>query len=376
MYLRTTKRINKNGTIAEYYQLAHNKIDPATKKNTAHIIHNFGRSDKLDRDELVRLCRSIARVCDLTVTDPLEKSNDIIESEKGVDFEAQENENGLIEGSEEILAEAQKISQFGNWVLDISNNTFFWSKETYRIFGLEIGATPEDFWGTGHPDDRAQQIKAVNDAYHKHIPYNIDHRIIRPDGTERLLNEQAEVISDEEGKLIRIVGTVQDITERKKAEKTLKERSDYLEKTVQEHTKDLEEMNTTLRVLVKGRDEEKLELEEKMLSNIVNLVSPYLEKLKTTGLNDRQKEYMHILESNLEDIISPFSNKLSGKHFNFTPMEVKVANLVKQGKTTKEMADLLYISISTVDFYRKSIRKKLGLKKLKTNLRTFLLSNL
>jgi hypothetical protein len=72
MYLRTTKRKNKDGSVAEYYQLAHNERHPVTRKPVAKIIHNFGRTDNLDREQLVRLCRSIARVCGLTVVDSLE----------------------------------------------------------------------------------------------------------------------------------------------------------------------------------------------------------------------------------------------------------------------------------------------------------------
>jgi len=72
MYLRTTKRTNKDGSIVEYFQLAHNERDPKTRKPVAKIIHNFGRADQLDRAQLVRLCRSIARVCGLSVTDPLD----------------------------------------------------------------------------------------------------------------------------------------------------------------------------------------------------------------------------------------------------------------------------------------------------------------
>ena len=72
MYLRTTKRKNKDGSVVEYYQLAHNERHPKTRKPVAKIIHNFGRTDKLDREQLVRLCRSIARVCGLTVLDPMD----------------------------------------------------------------------------------------------------------------------------------------------------------------------------------------------------------------------------------------------------------------------------------------------------------------
>jgi len=70
MYLRTTKRKNKDGSVVEYFQLAHNERHPVTRKPVAKIIHNFGRTDQLDREQLVRLCRSIARVCQLTVVDP------------------------------------------------------------------------------------------------------------------------------------------------------------------------------------------------------------------------------------------------------------------------------------------------------------------
>ena len=76
MYLRTTQRKNKDGSVASYYQLAHNERHPATKKSTARIIHSFGRADQLNRDELVRLCRSIARVCGVEVVDPLAEGNE------------------------------------------------------------------------------------------------------------------------------------------------------------------------------------------------------------------------------------------------------------------------------------------------------------
>lgn len=73
MYLRATKRKNKDGSVVEYYQLAHNVRDPETKKPVANIIHSFGRADELDREELIRLCNSIARVCGVQVVDPQEE---------------------------------------------------------------------------------------------------------------------------------------------------------------------------------------------------------------------------------------------------------------------------------------------------------------
>ena len=69
MYLRTTKRKNKNGTVTEYLQLAHNERNPETNSTVARIVHNFGRADQLDREALVRLARSIARVCGINIVD-------------------------------------------------------------------------------------------------------------------------------------------------------------------------------------------------------------------------------------------------------------------------------------------------------------------
>ena len=72
MYLRSTKRKNKDGSTVEYFQLAHNERHHQTRKPVAKIIHSFGRADQLDRQELVRLCNSIARVCGLIITDPVD----------------------------------------------------------------------------------------------------------------------------------------------------------------------------------------------------------------------------------------------------------------------------------------------------------------
>jgi len=139
-------------------------------------------------------------------------------------------------------------------------------------------------------------------------------------------------------------------------------------------TQNLEELNTALKVLLKKRDEDRIELEEKVLVNVQELVVTYLEKLKKSGLDDRQKTYVDIIESNLNDIVSPFVRGLSSKYLSLTPTEIQTANLVKQGKTSKEIAKLVNLSARTIEFHRDNIRKKMGIKNIKVNLRTHLLS--
>ncbi|MFQ5545875.1 MAG: PAS domain S-box protein, partial [Acidiferrobacterales bacterium] len=129
--------------------------------------------------------------------------------------------NDALRKSEASLALAQRIAHLGNWDWDIVKNELYWSDEIYRIFGLkprEFGATYEAFLDCVHPDDREFVEQSVNDVLYENKPYSIEHRIVLPDGTERIVQEQAEATFNEAGEAIRMVGTVQDITEHKHAE--------------------------------------------------------------------------------------------------------------------------------------------------------------
>ncbi len=137
---------------------------------------------------------------------------------------------------EAVLKEAQKIAHLGNWDWDIVKNKLWWSDEIYHIFGLapqEFRATYEAFLNSVHPDDVEFVKKSVSEALYEKRPYNIDHRIVLPDGTVRIVHEQAKVIYDKEDKPIRMVGAVQDITERKKAEDKIQKLSSNLNAIVE-----------------------------------------------------------------------------------------------------------------------------------------------
>ncbi len=169
---------------------------------------------------------------------------------------------------------------------------------------------------------------------------------------------------------LRVVLSHEDITAEMYASAALAN----LERELATQKANLETVNTALKVILKGREDDKKELENKVLSNIRELVNPYLEKLRKTNLDSTQREYLAIIQANIEGVTAPFAHHLSSKAFNFSSREISVANLILEGRGTKEIADILCISANAVEFHRKGIRRKLGIRNKKVNLRTRLLS--
>lgn len=177
-------------------------------------------------------------------------------------------------------------------------------------------------------------------------------------------------IMKEHGRQVSVHGIARNITERKKMEEALKKRELELE----EKSRNLVDANTALKVLLKRREEDKTELEEKVICNMRELMLPYIENLKMTVIDSQQLNQLEILERNVNEIISPFLRTLSSKYPNLTPTEIKIINLIKEGRTTKEIAALLKASTRTVEVHRDNIRKKMRLKNRKANLKSYLLS--
>ncbi|MCB2185325.1 MAG: LuxR C-terminal-related transcriptional regulator [Deltaproteobacteria bacterium] len=160
-----------------------------------------------------------------------------------------------------------------------------------------------------------------------------------------------------------------ELAERKKAEEKLRRRETQL----QTQAKGLEEVNTALKVLLKRREDDKSDLENSIKSNIQQLVLPFLEKLKVTRLSEQQTTYLALLESTLQDVVSPFINNLSYKNPKLTPAEIRVAQFVREGLTTKEISQAMSLSPHTIETHRKNLRRKLGIDVVKGNLRSHLL---
>ena len=218
----------------------------------------------------------------------------------------------------------------------------------------------------------------------------------------------ASPIFDDHNVIVGMVHVTKDITARKKAENAVAEARSVLETRVAERTRELtqlnerlhgeiaerkkaeaglikrtaeldfksqtlEEANIALRVILKAREDDKNELEGKVLANMKRLVLPYLEKLEKSRLDDSQRVCLVGLQANLEDLVSPFSQRLSSPLLNLTPREIQVANQIKEGRANKEIAGFFNISLRTVEFHRENIRKKIGLVNKKVNLRSQLL---
>lgn len=141
-----------------------------------------------------------------------------IESRKYAEDALKRTKNGL--------QEAQRIAHLGNWDWNITEGTLAWSNGIYRIFGIDpegFGATYEAFLNSVHPEDRGSVRNAVGESLgDRTIPYDIEHRVVRPDGKERIVHEIGEVIRDDDEAPVRMIGTVQDITEQKQAEIALR----------------------------------------------------------------------------------------------------------------------------------------------------------
>lgn len=209
--------------------------------------------------------------------------------------------------------------------------------------------------------DRMMETHRLRRIDPSFAPRNFEHDLIDSEGRIRRMFLTVDMIPGTK----KSISSFRDITDAKKAEQELQIKS-----------LNLEELNTTLRVLLKQREQDREELEEKVLSNVKEFVLPYVEKVLNGKVDIKSKAYLGILESNLKDIIAPFSRKLSSKYMSLTPKEIQIANFIKEGKTSKEIADIMNVSKSAVDVHRYRLRDKLGLNNQKANLKSHLVQYL
>ncbi len=291
-----------------------------------------------------------------------------------------------LQKSEERLHLALDISSDGVWDRNVVTGETVYGENWAGLLGYTLAELKQDkikFTDLLHLEDREKTLALISEHFRGETARYVAEFRLRTKGRGwRWILARGQVVErDENGEPLRFMGTHTDITKQKEAELRLLASAERLEELVESRTeelarktKNLEEVNVALTVLLRKRDHDKKELEEQVLTNVKILINPYLEKLKRSNLAVRQLGYLDILEKNLNNIISPFLNRLSVKHLGYTPTEIQVANMIKDGMTSKDIAEIMNLSPETVNNHRKHIRKKSGISNKKVNLRTALLS--
>ncbi|MCU0575486.1 MAG: PAS domain S-box protein [Desulfobacterota bacterium] len=288
------------------------------------------------------------------------------------------------------------------WESDNQMHTIYSSPRVKDVIGYSqeevLGKTPLEFLSS----EEALRIQASwNEVIPNLQPWrNFEYSIMHKDGSLRVIESSGMPIFDHDGQHIGYRGIDRDVTERKRVEEELKKYRDHLEEQVnhrtedlarayeqlkqendmrkateielEKHRKELEEMNATLKVLLRQRDGDKAAMEMNILSNIKTFILPHIEKLEAMDQNDSQRNTISMIRSHLEEITSPFTRNISSEYMAFSPGEIQVASLIRDGKSSKEIASILNISLNTVHTYRYNIRRKAGVKNNKVNLRSYL----
>ena len=285
-------------------------------------------------------------------------------------------DEGLYQGKEKYRNIISSIEE-GYYEVDLEGNLIFFNDSLCNIYGYArdelMGMNNREYMTT---ETAKKTYEIFNRVYKTGEPTKIfDWEFIKKDKTKVDVEISVSLIRNSKEQAIGFRGIVRDIGKRKRIEAALqKAHNELLEVNMELEVKtsSLEEVNTALKILLEKRNEDKVEIEERLLLNINEMILPYLEKLRKSRSNELQQSYADILESNLKEITSPFYQKMASDYYHLTPKEIQIAGLIKQGKTTKEIAELIQSSPRAIEFHRNNLRKKFGLTNTKTNLMTHL----
>ena len=167
---------------------------------------------------------------------------------------------------------------------------------------------------------------------------------------------------------LRVVVSHEDITQLKLVQEELESK----EAALARQTEELKEANAALKALLRQRDQDKKEIEANVLETVKQEVLPHVRELGSSPFYTRQQVLVRHIETMLQDIVSPFARSLSSHFASLTPQEMRVASLIRQGMSSKEIAQALQCSEYAVLFHRKNLRSKLGLTNKGVNLYSFL----
>ncbi len=217
-----------------------------------------------------------------------------------------------------------------------------------------------DFRPTIGPEDRKNLIQFLKSADPKHSTQTQVQRIMKSNGEILWVEWRRQALFDDTGKFYEIQSVGRDITELKKTEKALLEKSEGFERK-----------NIALTEVLEQIEQQKQQIKNDVISNVDDLLIPILEQLMSKG-SKIDLQYINLIKRSLEDLTSSFGHKITQKSLGLTPREIQICNMIKRGLSSKEIADLLYISLNTVGRHRHSIRKKADITNKNMNLNTFL----
>ncbi len=238
------------------------------------------------------------------------------------------------------------------------------------ILGIPEPLKFETWFDSVHPDD-IDRLNLANQQSFETRRFDQIYRTYHPEKEEwRWIHAIATGGTRADGWNQYVNGIMIDITEKQQAFERLKAHELQLEAK----TEELGQMNAALNVLLKKRDRDKLELEQSIVLNIKEMVTPFIKKLRESKLGLDQQTLLGLVQSNLNEVTSKLTMKLSIPQLGLSPAEIKVANYVKQGKNSKEIALLLGLSHKTIKNQRIAVRNKLGITGKKINLRSYLLA--
>ena len=217
------------------------------------------------------------------------------------------------------LAEAQQIAHLGSWEWEIATDEVRWSDEQYRNLGLqplEINASYEAYLNLAHPEDRELVVNTIERAFHTKESYSIDHRIVHPDGRVRFLQISGKVIVDEAGNPTKMLGTAQDITDRKQIEAELEQARDAALESARLKSEFLANMSHEIRTPMNG---------------VIGMTGILMD----TPLNDEQRECAETIRSSGEALLTIINDildfsKIEAGKLNFEMLDFDLRNAVEE----------------------------------------------
>jgi PAS domain S-box-containing protein len=273
---------------------------------------------------------------------------------------------------EALQQQAQIIDQIHDSVVstDLEGRVRSWNRGAERLFGYSAKEALGKHISFVYPEDEHEFLQQeVIKPLKKKGEHEIEVRVRKKSGEDFYVHLSLSVLRDREGSVAGMISYSMDITDRKRAEDMLRQTAAQLE--IEREA--LERKNIALREILNQIETEKNTLKQQIVINVEQAIIPTLFRLKESS-HPSQTRNFEILEKDLREIASPFLDTLKNNYTKLSPRELEVCRLIKNGMTSKEIAEALNLSVMTVHKYRELIRKKLGLVNNGANLQTYLQS--